>query len=345
MVYIIRNGKQFGPYTEQTVYRFVSDGQALLSDTVYIIDNGRTVTVRELMRMWGWNPVIGHAGGLFKQLGQIGPELIIPTKAIAGHNWLSDKRLLMLAVVGLTPTLLMTLPLGGFVLFYLVALYFSVIWAIFFYYFFKTGQVKMSTTLVVFFATQIFVFLVWDLLGLVSLNPFYWILDKGNLLLDFLGFTFGVGLSEEFVKALPLLIIAARARQPLIPQTLVYYGLMSGIGFGVFEGVQYQMTVNVELDYDAAFFMNIARLTSLPFLHAVWCGIAGYFISFAKLYPRYRLSLYTLAIAVPAVLHGLYDTFCGMPFGMFIIVPITFLAVILLITYLRQGAVYQSRLK
>ena len=26
---------------------------------------------------------------------------------------------------------------------------------------------------------------------------------------------------------------------PLIPQTLVFYGLMSGIAFGVFEGVQY----------------------------------------------------------------------------------------------------------
>ena len=88
---------------------------------------------------------------------------------------------------------------------------------------------------------------------------------------------------------------------------MVFYGLMSGIAFGVFEGVQYQITVNAQQTYDVSFFLNIARLTSLPFLHACWCGIAGYFLSFANLYPKYRRGLYTLALCVPAVIHGLYD--------------------------------------
>ena len=95
----------------------------------------------------------------------------------------------------------------------------------------------------------------------------------------------------------------------------------------------------------SAFFMNIARLTSLPFLHAVWCGIAGYFIAFANLYPKYRLSLYFLAIAVPATLHGIYDTFCDSALGLFIALPITFVGVILLMTYLKQGVNYQSKLR
>lgn len=176
------------------------------------------------------------------------------------------------------------------------------------------------------------------------MNPFYILLNL-SFPLDALGYIFGVGLTEEFAKALPLLILARKARQPLLPQTLVYYGLMSGIGFGVFEGVEYQTTVNIDLDYTSAFFMNIARLTSLPFLHAIWCGIAGYFIAFAKLYPKYRISLYVLAIAIPAVLHGIYDTFCGSTLGLLVAVPVMAVSVLLLITYLNRSVNYQSRLR
>ena len=163
-------------------------------------------------------------------------------------------------------------------------------------------------------------------------------------LLDLFGYIFGVGLTEELVKLLPLLIIYRFAKEPLQPKTLVFYGLMSDIAFGVFEGVQYQMSVNVNLDYTSSFFMNIARLTSLPFLHAIWTGIAGYFIGFAKLYPLYRHALYFLAIAIPSVLHGLYDTFCSSYLGKFIALSITFIAVFLLTTYLRQAQSYQSKL-
>ena len=154
-------------------------------------------------------------------------------------------------------------------------------------------------------------------------------------------YLFAVGITEEMVKAVPLWIVLARSKEPLIPQTLVFYGLMSGIAFGVFEGVEYQMTVNAVLDYTSSFFLNIARLTSLPFLHAVWCGIAGYFSAFAMLYPKYRKSLYFLAIAVPAVLHGLYDSLGG---G-FIGVLISFVGVALLMTYLKKSVNYQSKLR
>ena len=88
-----------------------------------------------------------------------------------------------------------------------------------------------------FFITQAAVFLIWDILGLPSLNPFYNLVDTVFPLTLF-GFIFGVGLTEELGKALPLFIINRRTNVPLIPQTLVFYGLMSGIAFGVFEGVK-----------------------------------------------------------------------------------------------------------
>lgn len=173
------------------------------------------------------------------------------------------------------------------------------------------------------------------------MNPFY-LLVETSFPTSLLGFTLGVGFTEELAKMIPLYIILRNAKEPLIPQTVVYYGLMSGIAFGVWEGVQYQMTINAEQQYDVSFFLNIARLTSLPFLHACWCGIAAYFLAFAQLYPKYRYGLYTLALTIPALIHGLYDTISNWP-----IVPLVlvFFGLMLLTIYLKQGVNYQSKLR
>lgn len=344
MIYIIRNNQRFGPYDELTLLSYVNSGQILLSDKAKDATSNEENTVKHLLRKAGHKPKIQHEGNLISQLQNIGTELIISKSTFINKQWFSDKRLLMLALIGLFPSILMFLPIGGFLLFYLIALYFSTIWGVFFYYFFKTPQVSAKTTISVFFLTQVLVFLLWDALRLVSLNPMYHLVNA-VFPINMVGYVLGVGLTEELGKLLPLIFISKRTKEPLVPQTLVYYGLMSGIAFGVYEGVQYQITLNAQLEYSASFFMNIARLTSLPFLHAIWCGIAGYFISFAHLYPRYRISLYFLALSVPAVLHGLYDTFCSSSIGMFIAVPIMIGGVILLMTYLKQGVNYQSKLR
>ena len=341
--YIRRNDTEYGPYDITAIAQYVDDGKILKHDKAKDVSTGYVNTVGYFLKTNGIKYRIKSKGSFVDQLRGIGSQLILPIGLLKSRQWLSDKRLLLLALIGLGPSIIMLLPIGGFLVFYAVALYFSAIWGLFFYYFFKTNQVSIKITLAVFFLTQGFVFLLWDILGLPSLNPFYQLIDT-VFLLDLFGCIFGVGLTEELVKLLPLLIIYRFAKEPLQPKTLVFYGLMSGIAFGVFEGVQYQMSVNVNLDYTSSFFMNIARLTSLPFLHAIWTGIAGYFIGFAKLYPLYRHALYFLAIAIPSVLHGLYDTFCSSYLGMFVALPITFIAVFLLTTYLRQAQSYQSKL-
>ena len=342
MIFIVRNNQDYGPYDLNTVLTYVNDGQILLQDKAKDVASQEVNTVGHFMRKAGLRPKVAHGGNLIIQLQRIGAELIIPKRSFINKQWLSDKKLLMLAIVGLFPTVLMTIPIGHFGIFYLIALYFSCIWGLFFYYLFKTSQVSLKTTMLVFFMTQIFVFVAWDFLGIVRINPFYNLTDA-IFPLNIVGYTLGVGLTEELAKAIPLLVIYGKAKEPLLPQTMVYYGLMSGIAFGVYEGVQYQTGINAQLDYSSAFFMNIARLTSLPFLHAVWCGIAGYFIAFANLYPKYRVSLYFFSFTVPAVLHGLYDSLCGSL--MILAVIVTFIGVILLMTYLRQGVNYQSKLR
>lgn len=344
MYFIRRNNQDFGPYDLASILAYVKSGQVLMCDQAKDATSGEINSVRYFLKLSNQKVKIDNGGKLITQLKKIGHELIIPKDILSNKQWLSDKRLLLLALIGLCPSLMMVLPLSGFFVFYFVSLYFAAIWGLFFYYFFKTPQVKVKITLLTFFATQICVFILWDILRLPSLNPFYLFVES-VFPLSLIGNILGVGFTEEFVKLIPLLIICYKAKEPQVPQTIVYYGLMSGIAFGVFEGVQYQMGINAELDYTSSFFMNIARLTSLPFIHAVWCGIAGYFISFANLYPKYRLSLYFLAITIPAIIHGLYDTFCGNFLGMLIALPITFIGVIMLMTYLKQGINYQSKLR
>ena len=58
------------------------------------------------------------------------------------------------------------------------------------------------------------------------------------------------------------------------------------------------------------YLLKLIRLTTLPLLHAIWTGIAGYLIGFARLYPERRAGLLMVAIGVPTMLHGCYDA-CG----------------------------------
>lgn len=344
MIYIRRNSQEFGPYDEATLLTYVNSGQILKNDSARDSLTNEENTVKYFLKRAGLKAKVIHKGDLFKQLNAIGSELILPKSTIINKQWLADKRLLLLAIIGLFPTIFMAIPFPAIGIFYAISLYFSCIWGIFFYYFFKTKQVSLKSTLIVFFMTQACIFILWDVIGLVKINPFYNLVDVA-FPFNFLGYTLGVGLTEELAKAIPLYILIVRSKEPLVPQTLVFYGLMSGIAFGIYEGVGYQTSVNAQLDYTGAFFMNIARLTSLPFLHAIWCGIGGYFIAFASLYPKYRISLYFLALAIPALLHGLYDTLCGNSISIFIAVCICFIAVLLLMTYLKQGVNYQSKLR
>jgi RsiW-degrading membrane proteinase PrsW (M82 family) len=344
MYYIIRNNQQFGPYDIHTLLQYVEDGKILRCDKASAVANPQYVrTVAYFLSVGGQKIKIKHKGNFAQQLNDIGRELIIPPTVFSRKEILKDTRLLLLALIGLSPAFLIRFIPFPVLTFYVISLYFSVIWGLFFYYFFKTPQINTKGTIGLFFTLQLFVFLLWDVLALPSwpgINILYAFTDSGNYMLQLIGFIFGVGLLEELVKALPLFLIVKRAKEPYIPQSMLFYGLMSGIAFGVFEGVQYQMTVNAELDYANAFFMNVARLTCLPFLHAIWAGIAGYFIAFANLYPKYRLSLYFLALFIPAVIHGLYDTLGWSIWGLLLML----LSVILLMSYLKQGINYQSKL-
>lgn len=340
MLIIIRNNHEYGPYEESDIARYVEEGRLLLNDRARDAESGDEGTVEELLGARGIHPHVRSRGSLMQQLRYIGHAFIFPKDDMERHHLMEDKRLLILAIAGLSLSIIMLLPIGGYLVFYAVSLYFATIWGLFFSYFFRTRQISKGKAVSTFFLTQLGVFIIFS--GLNELNFFY-NFTSAPFPLSILGYILGIGLTEEFAKMIPLLVLERRAREPQLPQTMVFYGLMAGIAFGVFEGVQYQTSINIRADYTTAFVLNIARLTSLPFLHAVWAGICGYFVGMAGLYPQYRKSLYVLALFIPATLHGLYDLFAG---GFYLIsLVIAFLSVFLLMAYLRRSNVLREKLR
>jgi RsiW-degrading membrane proteinase PrsW (M82 family) len=90
---------------------------------------------------------------------------------------------------------------------------------------------------------------------------------------------------------------------------MLYYGLMAGLGFGIYEGVNYQERINplISSGYGDYYIFNVVRLTALPFIHAIWTAIAGYFIGYAYQFPERKRGLVIIAIVMPSFLHGTYN--------------------------------------
>lgn len=353
--YVFKGEELLGPFTISDLQEFVKSGLILKRDIAFRADNPDSErTIEFFLNQIGLDIKVEHRGSIASQIRSIGKELIVPSSTFTKDPWKNDNRLFILSLVGLTLSVVLAiLPvLTPFLVFYIVALYFSGIWGLFFHYLFKTSQVKPKLAILIFFITQLVVFVVWDLFGLPSLNPFNSLMESGSMIVSFISCILGVGVTEEFFKVLPIILILHYSKDLLKPQTMVYYGLVSGIAFGVFEGVQYQMGANFQIlneaplaeGYVITFLLNIARLTCLPFLHAVWCGIASYFCAFAYLYPRYRKSLFLLAILIPAVLHGTYDFIGFANLSSLVTIPIVLISVVLLMVYLSINYSFHSKL-
>lgn len=336
---IERNNQTFGPYDLSTIQTYVYEGKILLQDKV-VSSQGENISVRDVLKRNNLKYKI-KSGNIFSQIQSFGLNLLLPKDSISFKTLKEDSKLIIISLVGLAPAFLIRITGATVITFYVIALYFSLIWGLFFYSVFKTNQVSIKKTVLIFFSVQILIFFSVFVLDINQFNPFYRLIEEGNSFVNqVIGFVLGVGIFEELVKLLPVYFFLKYSKEPLLPQTVVFYGLISGIGFGVFEGVIYQISVNSKLDYNTSFFMNIARLTSLPFLHAVWTGISSYFISFSFLYPIKRYSMWLLAIFIPATLHGLYDVFTWSLIGLFI----SYLGVALLIIYLKKAKDFQSKI-
>jgi RsiW-degrading membrane proteinase PrsW (M82 family) len=131
-----------------------------------------------------------------------------------------------------------------------------------------------------------------------------------NFFLSAVGFTFGVGFCEELTKAIPVLFYFKRDAA-MGWRGACLWGLASGIGFGVSEGIMYSAdSYNGITGVD----LYVVRFVSCVALHAMWSAAGA--IAIARTVDAYEavgdwsaFGLYLLRVlAVPMVLHGFYDT-------------------------------------
>jgi RsiW-degrading membrane proteinase PrsW (M82 family)/DNA-directed RNA polymerase subunit RPC12/RpoP len=138
-------------------------------------------------------------------------------------------------------------------------------------------------------------------------------LDPDNgFFLSFVGYTLGVGFCEELCKALPLLWYYHNNNPSSRRwRTAFLWGLASGAGFGIAEGIMYSSRYYNGISGADTY---VVRFISCVALHALWTGSVAITLhqkqsllhavdSWYEYIPR----LY-LIVGVPMVLHGLYDT-------------------------------------
>ncbi len=131
-----------------------------------------------------------------------------------------------------------------------------------------------------------------------------------NFILSFFGFTFGVGLCEEICKAIPLLVHFRRSGA-IGWRAAWLWGLATGVGFGVSEGITYSADFYNGISSGGIY---VVRFVSCVALHAVWSAAVAITIYKNQALLRgetewfpYCVSVVRM-VAVPMVLHGLYDT-------------------------------------
>lgn len=95
-----------------------------------------------------------------------------------------------------------------------------------------------------------------------------------SFFLTFFGYTFGVGLCEEIIKALPIIwrIRKAELGDELDPRDALHWGLASGAGFGIAEGIHYASEMYNGIE---AFSIYPVRFFSCVALHAMWTAAAS----------------------------------------------------------------------
>jgi len=169
-----------------------------------------------------------------------------------------------------------------------------------------------------------------------------------SALFSLLGYVFQVGVCEELVKIVPVLIYLAWQRRRANPLGAILIGVFSGLGFAAFENMDYgnsSIFLSGVRSYTRGFrgamegtqqamVLVLARSLSLVFCHAAWSGIFAYFVTAGFASGKRFFVMLFIGLAVSAVLHGVYDWLAGlqMTFATAVIV----LAFVLFYAYLTK---------
>lgn len=149
-----------------------------------------------------------------------------------------------------------------------------------------------------------------------------WVNDPcASLFAKFIGYIGGVGFCEEATKLLPIcLLVLNRRKLPfkldLSLRSFLMLGFFSGLGFGIGEALSNQYAIPENDD----FVLQLCRWFACVPSHAVYTVIDAAFLwmfhrQIAQAEKdREKVGWFAVCVAVVALLHGIYDTLCGLPF-------------------------------
>ena len=222
---------------------------------------------------------------------------------------------------------------------WILGIYYAFIWGIVLHNLIKPPQFDLKEVFrCVGFTTFIGIPLLLLLLTVPPFNLLYSVTASPNAIARLFGFVFGVGALEELCKALPVYLFMLRSHKLKEPLSSAFYGAMSGLGFAIAEGAQYTLIYAYNLaqgntNLTGHILMTTVRFISLPLIHAIWAGIAGYFLGLAAINPSRQKAIVFIGITIAAVLHGVYNTFSSSLIGLAVLA----FSILLFVTYLRRS--------
>jgi RsiW-degrading membrane proteinase PrsW (M82 family) len=258
------------------------------------------------------SPVLGgaaapHPGATLELLSAL--HILVPIKSwLTNRGWRTGWRILVIpyALLPLIFVQLYSTTTNPTTPGWAYSLYVAPLWAIAFYQLIRPGRLgrrELACAVVI-----VGIVLVWMQVVTITLN---------NHLVPGRGFAtwVGVGFNEEFSKALPILVVALvlhRIKARLDVRMWMFLGTISGLTFGVREASLYTassvLTVNHHPGLVIAGILEFAyRVFVDGFLHAIWAGIAAFFIGMGINYARRRVQLIVAGIAMAALLHAFND--------------------------------------
>jgi RsiW-degrading membrane proteinase PrsW (M82 family) len=235
------------------------------------------------------------------------PRALLPLKAWwEGREWQRGTPLLFLAF-GLAPWVILhaigvndsvTKAAWSF------SDYFAVLWGVVMYMLIKPGRLRLVLMTKVAAVSAI--------IGIPLAIALEEHLASGSSLSVYI---FGVGLPEEFAKALAVYVIMisfAKGRSYNV-RTFMFMGAVSGLAFGAVEAVKYTPHYVDQLTQGQATGLLstelIWRWLTDGLFHGCTAAVVGYFIGLSAHYPRWRVQLIGFALAVMAVVHGINDRY------------------------------------
>lgn len=228
---------------------------------------------------------------------------------------------------------------------FVFGVYFALMWAVVLYFMLMPKLAVAPIAKVSLFTMVVGISLVLVLQQLPFISSLYSATTSASIAGKLFGFVLGVGIVEEATKALPIWWLYLHKRNPDSLNTIVFLGCVSGFAFGIAEATKYSISYALGLSYGRLGFgdyliLQLARLITLPLLHAVWAGIFAYFIALGSVNRHVEKGLLLAGLASTALLHGLYDAFSDSLIG----VGVAVFSILVFVAYYRSGEVLQGKL-